>query len=430
MPLEKRRALLEAFAEAVRADENDFAVLLARETGKPLWEARTEIATVIGKVALSVRAYADRNASREETMPDATARLSWKPIGVAAVFGPFNMPAHLPNGHIVPALLAGNTVVLKPSELTPAVAERMARLWERVGLPPGVLNLVQGARETGQALAAHAGIDALFFTGSATTGQALARSSLDFPGRMLALEMGGNNPLVIWDAGDSRAAAYHTLLSAFITAGQRCTCARRLIIPEGAQGDELLADLTALLDRARVGLWNEQPEPFSGPVISPEAAQNAIQAHERLLAAGARALRPLESLRGIPNLLAPGLIDVTGVAGVADEEVFAPLLQVTRVGDFAAALAEANRTAYGLAAGLFSDSRARRDEFFARVRAGVVNWNRSTTGASGALPFGGVGRSGNFRPGGFFAADYTSFPVASLERETLELPERMLPGII
>lgn len=424
----ERAALLEAYAAAIKDDQEEFARLLGRETGKPLWEARTEIAAMAGKIALSLRAYDERNPTRDEASGDLRARLRWRPMGVAAVFGPFNMPGHLPNGHIVPALLAGNTIVFKPSELTPAVGERMVRLWEKIGLPPGVLNLVQGGLATGQALAAHAGLDALFFTGSSRTGLALAKSSLEFPGRMLALEMGGNNPLVIWDVADVRAAAYQTLLSAYITAGQRCTCARRLILPEGRPGDLLLEALEAFLARTRIGLFDEQPEPFLGPVIAPRAGEAALQAQDELAGAGGRVLRAMASQRGLVNLLSPGLMDVTGV-DAPDEEIFAPFLQVVRVKDFDAALAEANRTAYGLAAGLLSDSASLWETFIGRVRAGVINRNRFTTGASGALPFGGVGKSGNFRPGGFFAADYCAYPVASLEREELEALDQALPGI-
>jgi succinylglutamic semialdehyde dehydrogenase len=128
-------------------------------------------------------------------------------------------------------------------------------------------------------------------------------------------------------------------------------------------------------------------------------------------------------------MLTPGILDVTAVRNREDEEIFGPLLQVIRVADFEAAIKEANDTAFGLAAGLLSDSRELYDRFFREIRAGIVNWNRQTTGASGALPFGGVGISGNHHPSGYHAADYCSYPVASLEQATVMLPKQLSPGI-
>lgn len=430
---EERRAAAERYADFVKTHSEELTLLLARETGKPLWECRTEAASVAGKVALSVRAHLERCGDSSTELPDGRAVLRFRPHGVTAVFGPFNMPAHLPNGHIVPALLAGNTVVLKPSELTPLSSAWLVHAWERSGLTSGVLNLVQGARETGIALAQHEQIDGLYFTGSSATGNALHAAAGGQPARILALEMGGNNPLIVWPPlNDVRAAAYQTVLSAFISAGQRCTCARRLIVPASAQGEAFLDELAAMTRNVAAGRYDAEPQPFLGPVISAAAAEHALAAQELLLASGARTLVELRRPDpGVPNLLAPGLIDVTEVRTEArrDEEIFAPFLQVVRVSDFETALTEANATRYGLAAGLFCEDSSFYERFAREIRAGVVNWNRQTTGASGALPFGGVGASGNHRPAGFFAADYCAYPVASLENDSLTSPEQTLPGV-
>jgi succinylglutamic semialdehyde dehydrogenase len=344
---------------------------------------------------------------------------------VLAVLGPFNFPGHIPHGHIVPALLAGNAVVFKPSEFTPLSGRRLAEIWERAGLPAGVFNLVQGGRETGAALAADPGHDGILFTGSYQTGVALRRMWVEEPGKMLALELGGNNPLVVHAASDLDAAATLTILSAFLTAGQRCSCARRLIVPEGAGGDAFIARLLARIDGIRVGLphdSHDSPEPFMGPVIHEAAARSLLAAQDDLLARGGIVLRRMAPQRGITTLLSPGLVDVTAVCNRPDTEWFGPLLQLVRVPDFEAAIAEANRTAYGLAAGLVCDERSLYDAFRRRVRAGVVTWNRQTTGASPRLPFGGIGRSGNHRPSGYFAIDYCGYPVASLERDRVTAP--------
>jgi succinylglutamic semialdehyde dehydrogenase len=420
-PQAERSAIATAFAQAVQARADELATLIARETGKPLWEARTEVASVAGKVAISIAAQAERAGERHGEAAGARQALRHKPHGVLAVLGPYNFPAHLPNGHIVPALLAGNCVVFKPSELTPAVGALMALIWQQAGLPQGVLNLVQGKAETGRALAGHAGIDGLLFTGSSATGAALHRHFAAHPDRILAIEAGGNNPLLAWDVApaDVGAAAAMIVQSAFLSAGQRCTCARRLILREG--DDAMIEAVAALSDRLIVGGPFDEPAPFMGPVIDETAARRVEAAFAGLVALGGRVIRPLRRLSPDAPLLSPAIIDMTGLAA-PDEEIFGPVLQIIRVADLDAAIAAANATRYGLAAGLIGGDRALYDTFWAAARAGVVNWNRPTTGASSAAPFGGVGASGNHRASAYYAADYCAWPVASLEAEAVEAP--------
>lgn len=429
LPIEQRIGFLTRFAEGLKSRRAELAEAISREVGKPKWEALSEVDSMIGKVPVSIDAFHERRRPVDREAAGGIAATRYKPHGVVAVFGPFNFPGHLPNGHIVPALLAGNTVAFKPSELTPLVAQRTIEVWESAGLPPGVLNLVQGGRETGSALANHPGIDGLFFTGSEAVGRALSRALADHPEKILALEMGGNNPLIVHEAADVDAAAYLTIQSAFLTAGQRCTCARRLIVPVGSSGDAFLRRLSEMASQIRVGRYTDEPEPFMGPVISPGAADRVLAAQAEFQRNGGRTILETRRLGSSRAMLSPGLIDVTSVPDRPDAEIFGPLLQVIRVADFDAAIREANRTRYGLAAGLLSDRRDLYERFFRQIRAGVVNWNRQTTGASGALPFGGVGLSGNHRPSGLFAADYCSYPVASLEQGSLTLPEKLTPGI-
>lgn len=416
-PIEDRIAIVRAYRAAVEADAEGLARLISEETGKPHWEARTEVSSVMGKVDISIAAHAERTGSRSAPFKadphGATQALRHKPHGVLAVLGPYNFPAHLPNGHIVPALIAGNAILFKPSEKTPATGAHMAALWARAGLPDGLLTVLQGGAETGRALAA-ADTDGLLFTGSAPTGEALARQFADRPGRILALEMGGNNPLVIWDlqAGDIEAAAAIVVQSAFLSAGQRCTCARRLILEDDAH-EPLLDAILALMDRLRIDQPFADPQPFMGPVIDNGTADALIA---RAAALGGKTLRPMLRLHeGLP-FLTPGLIDVTGLS-TPDDELFGPLLQLVRVKDFPAAMAAANATRFGLSAALIGGDRALYDRFWAESRAGVVNWNRPTNGAASNAPFGGVGRSGNHRPSAWYAADYCAWPVASVEAE-------------
>ena len=194
-PLTVRIETMRRFANTVRARADKFADLIARETGKPLWEARTEVESVINKVDISIAAYSERTAQRRlEGAMGARNAVRHKPHGVLGVLGPFNFPAHLPNGHIVPALIAGNGVVFKPSEKTPATGQFLIECYHAGGVPEGVVRLLVGGPDEGGKLAAHPGIDGLLFTGSAQAGMALHRQFAETPGKILALELGGNNP--------------------------------------------------------------------------------------------------------------------------------------------------------------------------------------------------------------------------------------------
>jgi len=424
-----RCAIARAYAKLLDEHKETLGRTIAEETGKPYWESLTEVTAMVNKIEISINAAIERTGQKVSDVPGAKAVLRHKPHGVVAVFGPYNFPGHLPNGHIVPALIAGNTVVFKPSELTPHVAEQMVGLWAQAGLPAGVLNLVQGEKDTGIALANHAGLDGLFFTGSSNTGHLLHKQFAGHPGKILALEMGGNNPLIIDEVADTKAAVYETLQSAFITSGQRCTCARRLFVPKGAFGDQFIEQLTQAIKAIRVGEQFAEPAPFMGSLISERAADGMVAAQSALIELGATSLVNLVKIKPGTGFVSPGLIDVTAITDLPDEEYFGPLLQVIRYNDFDDAIAGATKTSFGLSAGLFSDSEANYDTFYQHIRAGIVNFNKQLTGASSTAPFGGVGASGNHRASAYYAADYCSYPVAGLEADKLALPATYSPGI-
>ncbi|MBA4285861.1 MAG: succinylglutamate-semialdehyde dehydrogenase [Xanthomonadaceae bacterium] len=428
-PFAEREAIARRFAALLDAHKERLARVIGQETGKPLWETRTEVATMIGKIDLSVRAYHARTGRSENPLGAATQVLRHRPHGVVAVFGPYNFPGHLPNGHIVPALLAGNCVLFKPSELTPWVAEETVRLWLEAGLPPGVIGLLQGERATGEALARDPELDGLYFTGSAPTGRILARQFGETPQKILALELGGNNPLIVGRIADTRAALHDVIQSAYLSSGQRCTCARRLYLPAGTAGDDFMAALAEVTKNLRIAAFDANPQPFMGPLISARAAQGLLAAQERLIALGARPIVAMTPLPLGPAFVSPALLDVSAVAELPDEEYFGPLLQVDRYATLDEAISKANRTRYGLSAALLSADRGEYEAFYRRSRAGIVNWNRQTTGASGAAPFGGSGASGNHRPSAFYAADYCAYPVASIEAPASELPATLAPGL-
>lgn len=426
LAVSERYAYLDKFNKVLTEQQVDLAVTLSEDTGKPLWEAKTEITAMINKLQISKQAFAERCRHSSTATGAITAVVRHKPHGVVAVLGPYNFPAHLPNGHIIPALIAGNTVVFKPSELTPLISEKIMQCWQQAGLPTGVINMLQGRGEVGKQLVQHPEVDGIFFTGSFATGMRIQQAALAYPHKIIALEMGGNNPLICVDIGNIDAAVYHTIQSAFITSGQRCTCARRLIVTKSSSTNNSAAFVTKLAQvtkNLQVGAYTEQPEPFMGPVISAAAAAKVYAEYQQLLNNGAKIIAPLQRRAGQSAFLTPGIIDVTKAQNRKDEEIFGPLLQLIWVDDFATAIAEANATNYGLAAGILTDNASLYQEFFAYSRAGIVNWNRPLTGASSAAPFGGIGKSGNHRPSAYYAADYCAYPVASLEEQTLTLPD-------
>ena len=416
-PLANRIELMRRFANEVLKVQDEFAELIARETGKPLWEARTEVEAVQNKVEISVRAYAERTGQRKlDSALQGTAALRHKPHGVMAVLGPYNFPAHLPNGHIVPALIAGNAVIFKPSEKTPAVGELLVKCFHKAGLPSSVLQLLPGWAKEGKDLVAHPGIDGVLFTGSAQAGIAINKKLATNPGKIVALEMGGNNPIVVWDTPLMRDAAALIVQSAFTTAGQRCTAARRLIV-KSSMYDETIEQVKQLADRLIVGEPFSSPSPFMGPVIDNQAADQLSESFLYFLTNGGKAIKHMKRADESLPFLSPAMIDITAMDNRPDVELFGPLLQVIKVDDFDQAIAEANNTRFGLSASLIGGSPQEYNRFWANIRAGIVNWNRPTNGASSSAPFGGVGLSGNHRPAAFYAADYCAYPVASTELE-------------
>lgn len=405
------------FANEVRADAEKLADLIANETGKPRWEAATEVDAVVAKVDISVQAYAERTGKKKlDSALQGSAAVRHKPHGVMAVLGPYNFPAHLPNGHMIPALIAGNVVLFKPSEKTPAVAEALVECWKRSGAPENTVQLVIGGPEEGKALVAHPGIDGVLFTGSAQAGIAINRKLAANPGKIVALEMGGNNPIVVTNTPKVSDAAAIVIQSAFTTAGQRCTAARRLIVLDSMY-DALMAELLPMARKLIVDEPFAEPQPFMGPVIDNDAADRLNEAFLALLTAGGKALLHMRRTDPDRPFLTPGIIDTTDIDNRPDVELFGPLLQVIRVPDLDAGIAEANNTRFGLSASLVGGSPDDYGRFWANIRAGIINWNRPTNGASSKAPFGGIGLSGNNRPAAYYAADYCAYPVASTEMD-------------
>lgn len=412
-----RQEYIERFILLLEQNLERMAEILCQENGKSINEASLEVKGMLGKFKVSLDASHNRYPSLEKEMKNAKSITRYKPHGVVAVFGPYNFPGHIPNGHIIPALLAGNTIIFKPSELVPLFSQEMIKLWQAANLPNGVINLVQGQAKTGVALAEHSGIKAIFFTGSSKVGKILHQQAAGQLDKILALELGGNNPMLCHQVNDIQETVEMIIQSAFITNGQRCTCARRLILIEDQEGQDILTALKEKTEAIEVGNPLDK-ESFMGPVISSAQADKLYQSQASLLEKGAKSIVLMKELVELgASYLSPGIVDCTGIEGISDEEDFGPLLKIFRVKDFQEAIKLANDTSYGLSSALISKSKELYEEFYWAIDAGLINWNQATTGAASTAPFGGVGMSGNYRPSAYFAADYCAYPVASLEAE-------------
>lgn len=419
---ENRCEVARRFAAILEEKRHEIGALITREAGKLAWEADAEVDAAIAKVDLSINAARER---RSETVVDSASIrrvIRYRPLGVALVLGPFNFPLHLPGGQIIPALLAGNAVVFKPSEQAAAVGDWMKDAWHQAGLPPRLLQVLHGGIEpAGNALDASP-LGAVFLTGSRAAGRAIHQRLAGRFQVLLALELGGNNPvLVAGDAPVEETAAVVTF-SAFVSAGQRCTCARRLLVVESARTDSLIDALVTRTKSLRLGLPGDSPSPHIGPLISAAAADGLQSTCQRLLDMGCESLVPMRRSERQKNLIHPAVIDAspldpTQLQILGDMEWFGPMLVIRRCRDMETATDEAAATPYGLAAAMFGGSESDFVHFRDRVGAGVVNWNRPTTGAAGSMPFGGLGESGNHRPAGYFATDFCSDPIASLQAE-------------
>ncbi|RAP27539.1 N-succinylglutamate 5-semialdehyde dehydrogenase [Candidatus Marinamargulisbacteria bacterium SCGC AG-333-B06] len=418
--VDDRMSVLRCFSNALENDSDRFSQLISLENGKPLWESRLEVLAAISKIELSIQAYQDRLQSAHIDMIDSVLSTSYKPIGTLAVLGPFNFPLLLPLGHIIPALLVGNVVLFKPSDLTSLVAQECVAYLYKAGVPDDVFHLVLGGAEQGQHLVSHPKVQGVLFTGGYQTAQAIAKTLAITPEKMLALECGGNNPFIVSSFSDCNAVVECLKKSAFLTTGQRCTSMRRLILIRSSYVDRLLANFLSEVSSLTIGSCQDDPEPFMGPLISANARDNYLNSIDVLRDAGGICLFESNHRFDTGYFVTPAVFDVTSCyQDIPDVECFGPLLQVIRVDSLEEAVLVANQTSYGLSASLISTSSQEFDYVYHHVRAGIINWNKPTNGASSQLPFGGIGRSGNFRPAGYFSIDSCVYPVASIQNKAL-----------
>ncbi len=427
--LDARKARMHALRHSLSVHAGELALLIAREIGKPLWEAESEVQAAIAKIDVTLGEGLALVQTREMAGP--SQQYAYRPHGVTAVLGPFNFPLHLVHGHVVPALVTGNTVVVKPSELAPSVSQLYAQCCHEAGLPPGVFNLVQGGAEAGARLAAHPDVDAVLFTGSYAVGQAIKRVTLEQPHKLLALELGGRNPALVLADADLDKAVHDVMWGAFVTAGQRCS-GTAVALVEKPLYDAFVHKLLEKVDRLRAG------DPlasgvFMGPLISEQARARYLTALAHAEHHGATTLRHAASLTDVPRgaYVTPSVHEVRAPSGSAYEleELFGPDLALERVDDLDHAIARAEASPYGLSASVFTASEAQFERAFAELRYGCVNWNAPTCGASSRLPFGGTRKSGNHRPAALFSTLYATYPVASVRGPGTLDATKLSPGL-
>ncbi len=417
-----RAALMGKLRAAIEARKDAFADTITREVGKPLWEAKAEVSAALNKIDITLSDGLALVAARE--MGSRAQRYAFKPHGVAAVLGPFNFPLHLLHGHVVPALLTGNTVVVKPSELAPGVGQLYAECFEAAGFARGVFNLVQGEAQVGARLAGHSDVDAVMLTGSYGAGQAIKRATFDQPHKLLALELGGRNPAIVLADADLEKAAYDVVWGAFVTSGQRCSGTAVALI-ERSLADAFIARVLEVVEGLVIG-DPLRSDVFMGPVINEVAAVRFLAALEAAERGGVQALRTSELVPVEPRgaYLSPSvhLVDTLRGLPYESEELFGPDLAIEIVDDLDHAVARANASKYGLSASVMTRDEGAFEHAWAHLRYGCVNWNAPTCGASSRLPFGGTRHSGNHRPAALFSTLYCTYPVATLEGQaTLDL---------
>jgi succinylglutamic semialdehyde dehydrogenase len=433
LEMEERKKYLSRLKELFISHEAEMAELIARDTGKALWDATSEAKNLANKIDITVSH--SLNLVKEErfanALPQVDGVIRHKPRGVMAVLGPFNFPAHLPNGHIVPALLMGNTIVFKPSEMTPAVGQFYAELVEKAQFPPGVFNMIQGDAETGRKLVAHENVSGILFTGSYEVGLKIKQETLNHYWKILALEMGGKNATVVWDDADFSKAIYETLVGAYMSSGQRCSGTSRIILHEKI-AEKFTEKFYQASKRLTIGHWSENN--FMGPLINAGAVEKYVRFQEIANRENCESLMRGKSLdlkhKGYyvtPSIHIVNKFDPHSV--YQKSEIFGPNVAIYTVKNFDEALQIVNSTGFGLVMSLFSKNESLFKRALIEARVGLLNFNRTTNGASSKLPFGGMGKSGNDRPSAHYAIQYCSVPVASLEDPTGFDGTKALPGM-
>lgn len=419
-PFSKRLACIRRYQGLLKKRRRDLAWVISRETGKPWTEALNEVQSMIAKVDFTLRQAMPLVAERTVSIKRREkAVVRHRPRGVVAVIGPFNVPGHLPNGQMIPALLTGNTVVFKPSEFTPFVGQIMAECFHGAGIPPGVFNLVQGDGRVGARLVSHPGVDAVFFTGSVPTGRQIQKICMASPEKFLALEMGGKNAALIFPDAPLEWTVQQVLHGAFSTSGQRCSSTSRILLHRSVSRRFLNLFLKGVRS-LRVGYFTE--DPAMGPLVNAAAFKRYFHAQSKARKSGFVSLHEGQAValprRGYyvgPSVHLWKNRHPPKARGYWDEELFVPDVAIALASSEEQMVQMNNASRYGLIASVFTRSKERFRRLATRLQNGVVHWNRSTAMTPGQVPFGGIKASGNHWPAGISVVQACTYPVSSVE---------------
>ncbi|MCP4444497.1 MAG: aldehyde dehydrogenase family protein [Myxococcales bacterium] len=401
---EQRFEALISLREAIAGRSKELVDAIVLETGKLRSEATGEVGALIGRFNM-VKATVDADLAEGQVAGFPGEQMRYHPLGVVGVIGPFNYPLHLCHAHTIPALLMGNAVVVKGSEITPLCAQVYAQAVADSNIPPGVFNMVQGGGDSGAALAKNSHIRGLCFTGSYRVGREISEAAIERPELLVALEMGGKNTVVVAEDADLRQAAHEIVVGGYLTTGQRCTCTDRVLVHKSRRA-ELLEALVPMVESLRFG-DPESPDSFAGPLATAGGVESLERATQAARDAGARSLATGSCNEGgnfaqaSVHLLPDGLHHV---GGYTDVELFGPDVGVESFATDDEAIAVLRDSEFGLANSVFTFSNERFERFYRETNSGILNRNRSTNQASPRLPFGGLGKSGNYRPAGAHAA--------------------------
>ena len=434
LSFEDRIQYLKKYQEVVRARKDEIAMALALEVGKPLWEAKTEAAALDSKVSVTITDSYERIKQKTITnvMHNIDGHVVSKPLGPCFVIGPFNFPCHLANGQILSALLAGNSVIFKPSEKTIYSAQLMIECFHEAGFPEGVVNFINGTGHTASKITADKRIRGIFFTGSRGVGLKILENTHKDLNKLVALELGGKNSTILHHDTNISHALPELLRACFLTTGQRCTSTSMILVHRKIE-QEFIQKFKEVTERIRVGHPVKDQDPFMGSLIDEQAEKLYFD------------FCNFGKQEGAEEIVAPRKLDV-GYEGYyvspsihyakkpnlegkfIQEEIFGPNCFFVPYDDIEDAIRIANSTNYGLAASVFTRDPEIYKLCLRDIDSGLLNLNRSTVGATARLPFGGVKNSGNYRPAAVSMIDHCVSTVASLE--TLDDTSSKLSDVI
>ncbi|HEX9951770.1 MAG TPA: aldehyde dehydrogenase family protein [Rubricoccaceae bacterium] len=410
VPAPKRGEILKRVGDLLTERKNELARAMTREMGKPFFETKGDVQEAIDTAYYAMtmgRQLFGKTAPSE--MNDKFNMTVRRPIGVCGLITAWNFPVAVPTWKMFPAILSGNTVVFKPSEDAPHSGMLLVQIMHDAGVPPGVVNLVQGAGETGAAIVANPDVQAISFTGSSETGAALAAKAAERHARV-SLEMGGKNPVIVMDDADLDLAVEGLLWGAYGTTGQRCTATSRLIVHADVH-DEVVEKLSVRAQALRLGYGNDDDTEM-GPLINQKGLDKVTGYMDVAREDGATIAFGGEAATGEglddgfffqPTLLT----GVTREMRVAREEIFGPVLSVIKVGSYEEAVEVANDVIYGLSSAIYTKDVTRAFRAMRDLDAGITYINGPTIGAEAHMSFGGVKATGNgHREGGWEVYDF------------------------